>query len=195
MCRVTRAALRAAWSKPAAAIIADGPMQVRLRVREQLMQGCIANQADRQRRRVVAAQPAGHGRRSPSPNCARGSRQPKTGPPTSPSTPTVRDDPASDRCWGQVHRARSSDGRSDGQADGGQGRLVEHPTIPQRGGRLDLPDRREPGTRFRCSPARIHAYTLAREYRYQDGIRLGFAVLPDARQAPGHDADPSDALV
>ena len=68
---------------PAAASSPTARMQVRLRVREQLHAGCVADQARGKRRRIVTAQPAATRPLSPSPNCARGSKRPKTGPPTS----------------------------------------------------------------------------------------------------------------
>jgi Amidohydrolase family len=76
-----------------ASIIADGPDAVRLRVREQLSRlhrrSNLWEAAAYQHRAARWTQPA-----SPSPNCARGSKRPKTGPPTSRCTP--------------IHRRRSS---------------------------------------------------------------------------------------
>ncbi len=49
-----------------ATMVADSPDEVRVRVREQLHAGCIADKVDGRRRRCFAPQPSGRPRPSPS---------------------------------------------------------------------------------------------------------------------------------
>ena len=110
-------------------IIADGPDAVRLRVREQLMQAASQDQACRKWRHFDTAQPTGRSRVHRA-RIARGGRSSRRlGHLRHGTRLYTRDDPAGDRCWGQVRRTRASYGRSDGQADVREGHMVEDSAI------------------------------------------------------------------
>ena len=105
-------------------------------------------------------------------------------------------DPARDRGRRQMHRARPSDGRSDRQADGGQGHLAQHPAVPRRRGRrpASRPARSSKPRKRRSSPAPI-APMAGQEIRNQDRLRHRHSVFPEARTSSGRDAGEDDALV
>ncbi len=92
------------------AMVADSPDEVRLRVREQLDAGRVADQADGRRRRVVAAQSAGrhHLHRARTARCGGSRRQ--LGHLRHHSRIYARSDPALGGRRGEVHRARLPDG-------------------------------------------------------------------------------------
>ena len=64
-----------------------------------------------------------------------------------------------------VHRARSSHGRCDRPAHGRQGRLAQHPAVPQRGGHGRRSPARVARTRFRSSPGRTTSMLSPRSTR------------------------------
>ena len=86
------------------------------------------------------------------------------------------DDPAGDRGGSAMHRARPSDGRGDGEADGGEGHLAQHSALPQRRGhgRADRPEPDQP-----ASGLRRHGHSLCagEGAQDQDGVRLGSPVF------------------
>ena len=159
-----------------AANIADSADEVRLRVREQLLEGAsqiklvggggvssprtTAGHADFQRARASRRR---RGRRR-SQHLRRRAR-----------IPACRHS-ARDRRGRSVHRTRASDGRGDRQADGGQGRLAEHSAVRRR---------RRHGSAQRSKPhqpasghCRLeHGLSLGESLQAQDRLRLGSLVF------------------
>ena len=122
----------AAWSRSAAACVADSPDEVRMRAREQLMQGASQIKLT-----------AGGGVASPfSPldvvdlHRGRTSRRGRSGRELGHLChhPCLYAgvNPALDRCRREMHRARASDGRANGEADGGEGHLAQHAAVSRR---------------------------------------------------------------
>ena len=181
-----------ALEKTGAASIADGADQVRLRAREQLLQGRFPGQAHRQRRGVVAAHDARHGDVQRA-RTARGGRD--RGRPADlrrRARLSVGRDRAGDRGGRAMHRARPSHGRGDRPAHGGKGRVAQHPAVPQRGGHRPAhrPEPRERASGVRRDGPRLCARQGAQD---QDRVRLGYVVLPKPRRAAGRHADPPHA--
>lgn len=121
-------------------MVADSPDEVRLRVREQLMQGASQIKLTAGGRRVVAFQPD---RRVDLHRCgaSRGCRcRRELGDICHRARFHHESDPGSRRSRGESHRARIPDGRSDRQASCREGSLAEPPAAPR--GDADRPTAR-----------------------------------------------------
>ena len=167
---------RASSSRTGAAAIVDSPDEIRLRVREQLTQG--ASQI-----KLVG----GGGVSSPrSPldlttlteaEVARGRRGRADWNTYVDGACLCADDSAArDRGGRAVHRACAPDGRDDGQDDGGQGRLAEHPALPV-GGRHGPAHRAQPGRGAAGLRGHRQRLQAGEKAQAQDRVRLGHAVL------------------
>ena len=143
-----------AIEKTGAASIADGADQVRLRAREQLLQG--ASQV-----KLTASGGVSSPRTTldmvtfsePELRAAVETAADRQTYVAVHAYPSVSDR-AGDRGGRPVHRARSSHGRCDRSPHGRKGRVAQHPAFPERGGHgpAHRPELR--ATRFRCSPGR-----------------------------------------
>ena len=147
-------------------VIADSPDEVRKRVREQLMLGATQIKLAARRRRGlrvrsnrrqsihrgrvqsrgrggrelghVCRRPCLHAARHPDGNCGRR----------------------------QVHRTRPVDGRGDGQADGREGCMAEHPTLPRQRVRQPASKPRKQGPKcFRSLREPTTPTSLAKKYK------------------------------
>ena len=94
-------------------------------------------------------------------------------------------DPAGDRRGRSVHRARASDGRGDRETDGGQGRLAEHSAV-RRGGRHRSSQRPKPDQSAPGHCRHEHRLPVGESPQAQDRLRLGYVVFrAEGRRARG----------
>ncbi len=177
-----------------AANIADSADEVRLQGARAAPAGRVPDQARRRRGRVVAAHHSRHAdlQRARIARGRGGGRRPQHL--RRRARLSARRHPAGDRCGRPVHRARAPDGRGDGEPDGGQGRLAQHPAVHQRG-RHRSPSRAKPGEPASGHCRLEHSLSVGEGPQAQDRLRLGHAVFRPEDHAPGDHADPSQALV
>ena len=180
-CREPSAACSAASSSSAAAMIADSPDEVRLRVREQLMQG--ASQIKLTAGGGVASpfSPLDVSTFTEAELRAAVEAAENWGTYVCHACLHVRFDPAVDRRRRQSHRARASDGRCHGAADGRERNLAEHATLPRHGAVLPRLVRRNRPRCGRSSPAPTRL-CAGEEIQDQDRVRHRHPVLQGARR-------------